>query len=139
MARKFLWRSHIESHADMTWRSWLWHRLCHVPHHLAWSSPLPASTGTLQALHIAPKHCAFHVPHLQKEKKVPDSIPDGTLASKVSREMYAKVALRFTRACRELGPRKALQEQKQEHKQIKMSLDKPEVTAQAPKVRAGLC
>lgn len=120
----------MEPQADVTWHSWLQHCLCHVPHHLARSSPLPASTGTLRALHIAPKHYIFHAAQLQKEKqKVLDSIPGGSLASKVSCEMYADVAL-----LGKLAPRKALQEQNQ----IKMSLDKPEATAQASKLRAGL-
>lgn len=98
----------------MTWHSWLQHHLCWAPHPLTWSSPLPASTGTPQALRITPKHRVFRVAELQKEKQeAPESIPGGTLATEVSCEVYAKVALHFTRASRELAPRKALQEQNQ--------------------------
>lgn len=65
------------------------------------------------ALRIAPKHCEFHVAQLQKEKrKVPDRIPDGTLASKVPCEMYTRLPSTSPQFPEIWSPGKALQEQK---------------------------
>lgn len=129
LACKFLWRRQVELLANNTWHNWLQHHLCYREltsschsWHTAGSMYHPQTWCISHG--SAPKgepesswwHLRWHPGHYGVVWKV----------------FYAKVALCFPR---ELASRNALQEQKQ----IKMSLDKPEATAQALTARARLC